>query len=340
MQSLLAKIKEDSSNKKRKVEISSENQHLIAASVVSNTTESFHSSTRTKNDCNVIMQGMEGFSNSITHYYHFLFSGLFPIIELHLSNPNLNFMISTDIGPMKSILCELPITIIGIVGPEHTLTKDDTNLPPNSYLLPSYDIFRNEYYDSYKHTFSKKKILIILNYFKETIPNYLKNLPIYDIILIERTNQEKHYQNTELKTKFQVSGSTTRSIANHEMLASTLLSIYGSNKFINLQLERSNIYYQYYMFSNCKIVIGQHGAALSNIIFSLSTNNIPITVIEILPQSKYEKIESLQIDARSHFKNLSKHLNYNYYQIEQTTDHSYVNINEIMEILSKVYHLN
>ena len=60
----------------------------------------------------VVFQGNEGYSTSVTHYYHFLFGALIPLLELHTSlmtskrekEELLSYVICTDVGPMKSMV--------------------------------------------------------------------------------------------------------------------------------------------------------------------------------------------------------------------------------------------
>lgn len=71
---------------------------------------------------------------SVTHYYHFLFGmvvnlklgqfsvslfvgALIPFVEYALENKKKSFRIVTDVGPMKSILTEMPFNISEICGP-------------------------------------------------------------------------------------------------------------------------------------------------------------------------------------------------------------------------------
>ena len=115
-----------------------------------------------------------------------------------------------------------------------------------------------------------------------------------------------------------------RSINNHTELSNTLAKEFGP-RFCNLTLERSSIYYQYHIFSHAKIVIAQHGAALSNIVFMEPNENH--AVIEIRPPAKV--LPQFQEKSRTHFINLAKHVGLRHIQIDQIDDHADVNINGI-----------
>ena len=73
----------------------------------------------------VVFQGNEGYSTSVTHYYHFLFGALIPLLELHTSLINsrrekeesILYVICTDVGPMKSMVVMLSTSIMFISCP-------------------------------------------------------------------------------------------------------------------------------------------------------------------------------------------------------------------------------
>lgn len=268
---------------------------------------------------------------SVTHFYHFFFGVLIPLIEYHVStNQVKSYKICTDMGPMKRILCELPLNIIEISGPRcdtRFRAHDDKSLysriklKDDEMLLPSYDIFNVFLYDDHAiPRLSDRTRLMVLQYIQDNTPCYIQSIPTKPIILIERT-VEPYY--SEVKTKlpqvYSTSGSERRVIANHADLVQSLASKYG-DAFMNLSLERCSIYYQAHMFRGAKVIIAQHGAALSNIFFLETTAN----VIEISPPWS----KSLY-----HFRNLSHFCGVDYDVVDQSSDKSVVNIDLI---LSKV----
>lgn len=141
---------------------------------------------------------------SVTHYFHFLFGGLIPLIEYHLTNNKRNsYRIKTDIGPMKCILCELPLNIVEICGPSASgrfKAHDDKSVYTGISLkigdirLPAYDSFDQIIYDdSYSTKFSMKCRDKICTFFYDNLPSYIATIPTYKIILIERKT-DKYYQ--------------------------------------------------------------------------------------------------------------------------------------------------
>ena len=144
---------------------------------------------------------------SVTHYYHFLFGALMPLIEYHLATKRSTFSIMTDIGPMKSILCEMPFNIVEICGPseddpsgQQRKAHDDKSayaalqLEPGDVQLPAYDsfaqgIFENNYVPKMSSRSRKQALSFLANY----VPRYIAAISPVKIILIERKT-DPYYQ--------------------------------------------------------------------------------------------------------------------------------------------------
>jgi len=135
--------------------------------------------------------------------------------------------------------------------------------------------------------------LIINNFFNSKITNKT----IFPIILIER-KIPTNFTN-ELKNN---AGGQRRIIYNHDQLKNKLSKIYKS-EFKNIILEELTIYEQFNIFNNAKIIIGQHGAGLSNIFFCKDNT----TIIEISPEW----------DDEHEFKNLSSFARLTYHNVKQ-----------------------
>lgn len=290
---------------------------------------------------NIVFECLEG---SVTHYFHFFYGALVPLILHALENGHGTpsaplYCIVTDIGPMKRILCELPLNIIELRGPELTSSRfhDDKSQRrarrPDELALKAFDAYNNEFYtDGYVEKLPKSKLRKIVQFFEDSMPSYLKALPVFDIILIERATDS--YYSTACKDRTEIyksSGSERRSLSNHQQLVATLCERYGS-RFCNIVLERSSIYYQYMMFCNAKVVIAQHGAALSNIIFMMPTGGVKDTkvrgtVVEINPPWSRQA---------EHFKNLAHSCGVPHASVLQTADHSDVDITQVVELTDKM----
>ena len=212
------------------------------------------------------------------HYHHFFFGVLLPLIEFHLDHPNLGIRLLTDVGPMKSILCDMPLNLVDIVLnstayqrvariPRNILEEIVANeCTHNAYFCGfGYDLYGKRFFGNSRYkNISDTTILRILNFFDQTIPHHIRIQKTYNIILIERSI-DKQYTGLGAKL-FDSAGAMRRHFTNHRELDLALKEKYKS-EYSNVVLEGSGIYSQYSLFKNAKVVIAQHGAALSNIFF-------------------------------------------------------------------------
>jgi hypothetical protein len=139
-----------------------------------------------------------------------------------------------------------------ITAPSHVLNRIDIN---GNRTGPFSMGYFDEFYEYIVNKFSLK--------------NPTGNFP--KIILIERGLQNLIYSKHD-------SGRNRRYIKNHVELKKFLENKYGSN-FKNLMLENVDIVDQIRYFYNAQIVIAQHGAALSNVIWMKPGTH----VVEIAP---------------------------------------------------------
>jgi hypothetical protein len=272
---------------------------------------------------------------SVTHYFHFLFGAFFPLLEYHIDHQKNNFRIMTDVGPFKSILCEMPFNIVEICGPlkvaQNAVQKahDDKSvfngmavLDKASIQLKAYDTFNDRFYSSDRgwNKLSPQSFQRIISYLDNNVPRYIREIPTHDIILIER-KEEAYYKDVKSdRTEiYSTSGRQRRSISNHADLAEALLEKFGAPKFVNLALERASLFYQYHIFSNAKVVVAQHGAALANIAFMRKKCH----VIEIVPKQC----------EWNHFRNLADYCGAIYTKVSQETEFSAVDVAEIVRLV-------
>lgn len=285
----------------------------------------------------VVFQGNDGYSNSVTHYYHFLFAALFPLLEYHIQYRPSGYRIRTDIGPMKSLLCELPINIISFEGPSRTLQRSDVVEGSEIIALPAYDNFLGDLYEDPLYiALSKSTIDKVHGFLRSSIPQFITCIPTCEILLVERTNRERYYveiKHSEIDSK---SGSTLRRINNHVDLLAELTSRYG-DRVRAISLERASMYYQYHMFNNCRLLIAQHGAALSNVVFMQPGSN----VIEINPSEEYVRAayagQNVQ-KPRTHFQNLAAKVRVNHTMLhaQETDDVGNVCIEEVIASVDSI----
>lgn len=283
---------------------------------------------------------------SVRHYYNFLFGALFPLLEHHLTTGKYVFKVGSDIGPFKRIVCEMPFHISEISGSEILTSSsglsigqqlvptnskssitDDRILLQNEVLLPSYDSFGcPEYLDESVEKLPKRSLRNIVSYLSQHIPRYLtKNISQPSIILVERTVDTYFSQVPSTASRSSMdrkSGSQRRMIRNHADLVAALAYRFGTS-FVNVTLEKASLYYQMHMFTSLKVVIAQHGAALSNIVFMSRPN---AKVIEILPPCGR---------SSGRFKNLASYCGLEYMEVLQEEDDADVDIENIVNLAER-----
>jgi hypothetical protein len=113
-----------------------------------------------------------------------------------------------------------------------------------------------ELYVTNKYIKLKKIRPYIINFFESKI-----KISSPQIILIDRPFVNKFNKNIFLNKSGQ-----RRIIYNHDELKNKLSKLYKSN-FLNISLDNLDIYNQYNIFKNAKIIIGQYGSGLCNLFF-------------------------------------------------------------------------
>lgn len=278
---------------------------------------------------------------SIKHYFHFFFGVLVPLvleyIEYKKQYEYVTFIVKDDVGPFFRVLFELPIDI-----KLKEFIHVDDSLIEKKYLIPQNTHVMNErsmqwIKKKYAAIFTNVNRIIFNNWLKEQINKYNfftyspNNANNYDIVIIERRTNlayesayKKSVTNNEKYKIMKLSGSERRCILNHEEFVENIKKVYPNKKVINISTEYMPLFQQYYVFSNAKLVIAQHGASLSNIIFMKNK----ASVIEIINQERLKE---------NWFLDLSKEcdeLNYNQYL---TNDESItINLEDFNNFMSKL----
>lgn len=284
----------------------------------------------------VVFRCLEG---SVTHYYHFFYGAMVPLIFHALDNGvDTVYCILTDLGPMKRIIGEIPLNVLVYEGPNlvsDAKFHDDKSLgqalKPGETALPAYDAYNTELYtDDYVIKMSKSQLRRVGQFFRDTLPDYIRNFPVYDIILIERSIDSYYEAGCSNRVDiYKTSGAQRRRIINHSELVAALKEKFG-DLFCNIVLERSSIYYQYYMFNNAKVVIAQHGAALANTIFMMNPSGNRSSAGAILEFSPPWSREF------QHFKNLAHACGINHVSILQDADIGNVDVTSVLSTVDEL----
>jgi hypothetical protein len=246
-------------------------------------------------------------SGSVTHFYHFFFSCLVPLVYFRSKNPYEPLSFVTPVGQFRPIIDQLSL--------------DLSYVPDENYkklLLPSYDVYDNQYY---RHP--TQRYPSVPDDVRSTVINYIEKLSSNSsshhqdssrIILIERDHDPISHS----------SGYSRRHIRNHHQLKLHLYQKYSSSQFQNIYLERMPFLAQYQLFRTSSLIIAQHGAALSNIFFmkSLSSDSCEhhSHVIEISPP--YSR-------RSQYFYNLADSLSVSYSSIFQERNRGNVSVSEV-----------
>jgi hypothetical protein len=251
----------------------------------------------------------ESHSGSVTHFYHFFFSCLVPLIYFRSTHPLDSLSFVTPIGPFRPILEELSLDL-----------SYDSHENYQKILLPSYDVYDNQFY---RHP--TEKYPSVPDHVRKAVITYLDNLSFrtaslhhypssLKIILIERDHNP-------ISSSF--SAFSRRNIRNHHQLKRQLRQNYSSTQFQNIYLERMPFLAQYQLFRRSSIVIAQHGAALSNIFFMKSLSD------SCQSQSHVIEISPPYSRKAQYFYNLADSLSVSYSSIYQERNRGNVSVTEV-----------
>lgn len=285
----------------------------------------------------VYFEKISSLHGAITHYYHFFYAVLIPIIlkyiEYSKKYEKVVIVINNDLGPMLKILLALPIDIKlkSYISPNIQLKNDyltaldiapnykNTNKNPRDLIW-----IKKKYATFFTNAMYKK----INKWFQEQInKNDLVLQPYikYDVVVIERKTNMAYYSKESLKKNniFKTSGAQRRSIINHQIWFNAIKEYFKKLNCISISTEYLPIFDQYVLFNNAKILIAQHGAALANIAF-LKENT---TVIEIMTQKLLD-------DGENWFVPLSNVAHVKHLQYVSNDFHININIQDFCKFMS------
>ena len=101
-----------------------------------------------------------------------------------------------------------------------------------------------------------------------------------EVILIERGHHRSGFEDCrEIPEKSRKSGKQRRTIINHDELSAALDARYGQ-RFCNVVLEGMPVAEQLLLFHHARLVIGQHGGGLNNLIWMKGNYGM---VVELAP---------------------------------------------------------
>jgi hypothetical protein len=261
---------------------------------------------------------------SITHYYHFFYAVFIPLLYLYIQYSkkydDITFIITNELGPMMRLITSLPLNI----KIQNELKTDSVN--KELYLLPM-DIHPTHnkkdllwVKKGYAQMLTKKIQKLVKKWFIENISKYdlyIKPKRNYDIVIIERKIDKKFHENisqnnSDLDKRFKTSGSERRSIENHSEMVQMIKNKYKHLKCINVSFEYLSIFEQFHLFNKAKLIIAQHGAALSNIIFMKKNSQLIEIINQVLLDQGENWFKPLSVISNiKHFQYITLNKNVN-----------------------------
>ncbi len=235
---------------------------------------------------------------SAQHYFHFLLGFLIPLYEYYVKTQDQEIIVK-DCGPMNRMINELlPHVTIG------------------EFEYPDVSIHGYDWHDAYNYNVFS----LFVNFVKTQSQFTYKTA---DIILIDRGfDPFYHSEKAEIPT----SGNNRRSIINQKELYQSLCNKFPNTSIINIQLENLPLIEQCHMFSKCKLIIGQHGAGLANMIFM----NPGMSVIELGANNKDAATKLL-------FSQLAKTMKIYYYHHQYLENYIRVDVKKTCDQVKFVF---
>jgi len=237
----------------------------------------------------------------VEHYYHFLFDLLLPLSRL-LQNcqTNIEFQIH-EFGPYTDYLRLVYGDRVRI------LPREKGKMPASTISLLGMNPF--------KVSVSPQEI----ESFRETIFDRLKinkNPDIDRVLLIERMPPQSYFIEQAVLPG---AGAQRRSIPNQEELITRIRDMTGkSYRFKNVCLETMGFKEQLRLFSESRVIIGQHGAGLGNVVWMARKK----AVLEITPYGD-----------RFHFRVLSQLKDHRYVEFKSEGEHALVDVDTMAQSL-------
>jgi hypothetical protein len=249
---------------------------------------------------------------SIQHYFHFILGFLFPLV-LWIVNNNIGSSSRLLIKDDGIMMCK----IIDLFNHDIIILDDKEFYDATS----DKDIVLDGYDDTSKklHELTPDIIFNVRKYIWNLCSVKKNQKNNQGLTLIERVYPNSFYFSD--KCEIQGSGTSRRSIENHYELKS-----YFKDKipdyFRNDILDDQSIFNQVNIFSNTKILVGQHGAGLVNMLW-MPAGSI---VVELIPSGV----------TFSCFSILSELSGLRYFSYPQKTFHSPIDVKSFSIFISKI----
>lgn len=234
-------------------------------------------------------------AGSVEHYYHFILGFLLPL-TLRLKSAPLSAPARVrSCGPMDRILTEVFGTDITAGHKEATPAasggRPESAAPPPGETLQGFDL--PEAYDARSILTGRDAVLERLGL--QIGPACAGLPPEPHIVLIQRLPSPEFYLSAQ--AEIPTSGAERRSVPNMQELLARLSGEFASVSLV--ALEYMSLRAQAMLFGCADIIIAQHGAALTNLLWCRPGTR----VIEIMPRETLHQIER---SRRDYFGSLAR----------------------------------
>ena len=247
-------------------------------------------------------------NGSVQQYYHFLLGYLAPVLAWADRNPGRPIAVR-DCGPMNRWFellkpeCDLEIMTVGDV--LHVLAG---NLQLNRVLQGM----------DYPDRFSRQNIVAFADRTRKIAhERCFDDLNAPSIVVSDRASSDEFFATPA--AEWPESGSQKRSVPNLQEIARSLDPAH-TRIFDGAQ---TGIEEQILIHSQARILIGQHGAGLTNMIWMKPGSS----VVEILPP--------MPDDATNIFRNLAGALGMRYFVVDQESVHAPINPHGLLDAVAK-----
>jgi Glycosyltransferase 61 len=267
-----------------------------------------------------------------THFYHFFLGCLFPVIFWHNTIGNdisVKKIFLRSCGYLDKIIKYVKLSNITILDQKEyddLYKKQRVSDSVYKMVIGGWDTFKvvNDYL-----AYPIENIRYVASFLKEKLHKDIevesKTLPDAGYILMIQRGDPNTTSTTSGEDKLRA-GSLRRTIPNFNNLVTKVMQKY---KVFPVTLENKSLAWQIAAFSRAKMVVAQHGAGLSNIVFCPPNTNI----IEILPKNMLEANSKVSIIFRS----LAKHLEFNYTYMKQEGRYKKVDGDELLKHIDSVF---
>lgn len=267
---------------------------------------------------------IENRAGSVEHYYHFILGFLLPLILRLKSAPFSAPVCVRSCGPMDKILTEVFGTEITIghkdAAPAARATGPESAVLAPHETLTGFDV--PEAYDARSILAARDGVLERLGLQAGPACTELPREP--HIVLVRRLPSPEFYLSAQ--AEIPGSGAERRSIPNMHALQARLAAEFASVSLV--ALEYMSLRAQAMLFGCADIIIAQHGAALTNLLWCRPGTR----VIEIMPR---EALHQTERSGRDYFGSLARLSGLRHMRLLQDGRHARVDPDELLSAIRR-----